>query len=86
MPFAVEFLEWQFVSGAAAANLRAKGRNPDRDIVLVGVVMLLAPGGAAFLASFLGLSFVQLSGYAAFSFGGVALWGWRHRRFIGSAA
>ena len=83
---ALIFLERQLTHGPGAARLRAKGRDPERDMALLGVVMLLAPVSASFLCSLFGVSLVQLIGYAAFSFVGVALWGWRYRRVIGSAA
>ena len=82
---ALIFLERQLTRGPAAARLRSKGRNPERDMALLGVVMMLAPASAAFLCSLFGVSLVQLIGYAAFSIVGVALWGWRYRRVIGSS-
>jgi hypothetical protein len=79
------FLERLFLRGPAAAKLRAKGDDPEEKTALIGTVMLLSPACSAWLCCFLGLPVAQLFGYAALSFIGVALWGWRYRRIIGYA-
>ena len=70
-----------------AAKLRAKGKDPDRFLLNLGVVALFAPAGLALLLWALGwLAAALVYTFCVFSLISVCAWGWRYRSSIGSAA
>jgi hypothetical protein len=82
---AVFLFERQF-KRAAAAKLRAKGKNPERTLLLLGVVTLVSPACLAVPLWAVGLASRYVYAFCAFSFLGVTAWGWRYRRTMGAPA
>ena len=69
-----------------AAKLRAKGKDPNRFLLNLGVVALFAPAGLALVLWALGwLAAPLVYVFCVFSFLSVCAWGWRYRSSIGAA-
>ena len=68
------------------AKLRAKGKDPERLLLQLGVVALFAPAGLALILWALGwLAASLVYGFCALSFLFVIGWGWRYRSSLGGA-
>lgn len=75
-------IERRFRKEPIARRLRERGRNPERDAAIVGLVVMLSPACWALIGSLFGLSSTAFAWYAAASMVGVVVWGWRYRRVI----